>query len=209
MSAPSELPHSRSATERMLLREFVHRTNNELASAISAVSVAECRCGSFEAKEALASVRDRLISHANVQRYLQVPDYTTTIDLSDYLRQLCRAISQSKQASDGIELSVAIVPLKMSSDRCWLLGMIVFELITNAARHAFRQKARREIHLRVVASDTSLACSVTDNGECEEVRSPGGGIAIIEALAASLNATVDMQFGRSGSTAIVKVPIAG
>ncbi|WP_407154869.1 histidine kinase dimerization/phosphoacceptor domain -containing protein [Bradyrhizobium sp. STM 3557] len=194
--------------ERLLLREFVHRMNNEFASAISAIAAAERRCDSVDAKAAMASVRNRLIGHANVQQFLRMPDYTTTIDLAAYLHQLCRAISESKLAGEGIGLSLALFPLKMRSDRCWLLGMIVFELITNAARHAFRNKANREIRLTVILADRSIACSITDNGECDGGSSPGRGIAIVEALAATLKGTVDMQFGRSGSTITVNVPVA-
>ena len=37
----------------------------------------------------------------------------------------------------GIELELASRPLKLRSERCWKLGLIVSELITNSARHAF------------------------------------------------------------------------
>ncbi|MCP2216055.1 sensor histidine kinase [Bradyrhizobium elkanii] len=208
MSAVSEMPHKAGGTERLLLREFVHRMNNEFASAIGAVSVAECRCDSSEAKAVLASVRNRLTSHAYVQRSLQVPEYNTTIDLAPYLHQLCRAISESRLASAGIELSLSIFPVKMTSDRCWVLGLIVFELIANAARHAFGAGGGGEICLQLLSAGGSIACCITDNGSCAETWSPGRGTAIVEALVSSLDGTVDRRFGPDGSTTVVRLPIA-
>ena len=57
MSSLSQQLPGRGAAERLLLREFSHRINNELASAISLVSVAASRCTSNEARAALAAVR--------------------------------------------------------------------------------------------------------------------------------------------------------
>ncbi len=87
--------------ERLLLREISHRINNELASAISLVAVAASRCSSSDARAALAAVQDRLESFARVHHSLQMPEYTTTIDLAAYIHQLCRAISHSKIGRQG------------------------------------------------------------------------------------------------------------
>ncbi len=191
--------------ERLLLREFSHRINNELASAISLISVAAARSSSGEAKSALAVVQDRLQSYARVHHSLQMPEYSTTIEVTAYLHKLCRAISHSKLESNGIELSLSLYPVWMSSERCWLLGMIVFELITNAARHAFRDRPGT-IHLELLPSGTSVECRITDDGNSDANVSPGNGLRIIDALADSLQGTIDMQFGPQGTRSIVIFP---
>jgi two-component sensor histidine kinase len=138
MSSLSELlPYRGAATERLLLREFSHRVKDQLAAAINLVTVAAGRCDSSEARAVLVAVLDRLPSHALVHRSLQMPDYDTTVDVAAYLQQLCRAISRAELAGEGIELLLSINPLRIRADRCWLLGMIVFELIADAARHRF------------------------------------------------------------------------
>jgi two-component sensor histidine kinase len=205
MSSLSQQLPGRVAAERLLLREFSHRINNELASAISLVSVTASRCTSNEARAALAAVRDRLESFARVHHSLQMPEYTTTIDLAAYIHQLCRAISHSKLAGKGIELSLSIYPLSMSSERCWFLGMIVFELITNAARHAFHDKAG-SIHLEIWPAGTSIECCIADNGTSDANPSPRRGLSIVAALTSSLRGTVDMQFGPNGTRTVVNFP---
>ena len=201
-----QLPGSREA-ERLLLREISHRVNNELASAISLVSVTARRCNSNEARAALVTVQDRLESFARVQHSLQMPEYTTTIDLADYIRQLCRGISQSKLLDKGIELSLSICPLKISSERCWFLGMIVFELITNAARHAFDDHAG-SIRLEILPTGASIECCITDNGRSEASPAPGRGLSIVTAFAELLRGTIDMQFGPNGTRTIVIFPLS-
>jgi len=191
--------------ERLLLREMSHRINNELASAISLVSVSARRCNNSEARTALAAVQDRLESFARVHHCLQRPEYTTTIDLAVYIHHLCRGISHSKLADKGIELSLSIYPLRMSSERCWLLGMIVFELITNAARHVFDDEAG-SIHLEIWPAGASIECRIADNGTSDANPSPGRGLALVTALAGALCGTVDMQFGPNGTATVVSFP---
>jgi two-component sensor histidine kinase len=205
MSSLSEPVLGRGAVERLLLREFSHRINNELASAIGLVSVAANRCDSNEAKATLAAVRDRLQSFARVHHSLQMPEYTTTIDLTAYIYQLCRSISHSKLESKGIELSLSIYPLRMSSERSWFLGMIVFELITNSARHAFHDNPG-SIHLEVWREGTSIHCCIRDDGTSDANPSPGRGLSIVEALASGLDGRVDMQFGPNGTRTVVSFP---
>jgi two-component sensor histidine kinase len=201
----SGVPGRGAGIERLLLREFSHRINNELTSAISVISLAAKRCDDNEARTALAAVGGRLESFASVHHALQMPEYTTTIDVTAYIQQLCRAISNSKLAGKSIELSLSICPLRMSSDRGWFLGMIVSELITNAARHAFRDKAG-SIRLEVCPVGASIECCMTDNGMSTPNPSPGRGLAIVEALADGLHGTVDMQFGPMGTRTVVSFP---
>ena len=128
-----------SEVARLLFREFSHRinNNNEFASAIGVISVA-ARSANDEAKVALAAVQDQLQTYALVHHALRMPEHAGCVDATAYLRQLCRAISRSRLESKGIELLLVERTFRMHSERCWRLGLIVSELITNAERHAFR-----------------------------------------------------------------------
>jgi two-component sensor histidine kinase len=170
-----------SGEARLLLREFSHRINNEFASAIGALSIA-ARSANVEAKAALAAVQDRLQMYARVHHALQMPEHTGCIDAAAYLRQLCRAIS-----------------------RCWRLGLIVSELITNAERHAFRNGGGL-IRVELLPSLSFIECRVTDNGTSKANTRPRHGLKIVEALAKSLGGTIDQRFGPRGATAVLIFP---
>jgi two-component sensor histidine kinase len=199
-------PERNYRVEQLLLRELSHRVTNELASAISVISLAATRCSSEEAQRALVAVQDRLHSYARVQNSLQMPEYDVRIDATAYLRRLCQAISHSKLESKGIELLLADYPFEMSSERCRLLGMIVSELITNAARHAFRGDPG-SICVELLPSGTSAECRVTDDGTSDANIRPGQGFKIINALTESLHGTIDLQFGPQGSKAVLIFPL--
>ena len=141
----------------LLLREFSHRINNEFASAIGVISLAAARCESNAAKAALSAVQNQLHSYAKVHHALQMPEYSVFVDASAYLRQPCQALSCSKLESNGIELVFVSSPIQLSSERCWRLGLIVSELVTNAARHAFKDRSGT-VRVELLPSPSFLQC---------------------------------------------------
>jgi two-component sensor histidine kinase len=192
--------------ERLLLREFAHRISNEFASAISVISLAAARSANDEVKIALAAAQDRLQNYAQVHQALRIPEHGSLIDASSYLRQLCRAISRSRLDVKSIELVLVDRPLRMNSDRCWRLGMIVSELITNAARHAFGESGG-VIRVDLRPSQSFVECRVTDNGTAAANIRPGHGLGIVEALAEGLDGKIDQHFGPQGATTVVIFPV--
>jgi two-component sensor histidine kinase len=127
----------RNVEEQLLVGELTHRMNNEFAAAIAVVSLAAARSPHGEVRSALARVEARLHSYVQVNRCLQMPSQDTIVDASAHLRRLRQSISRSRLDYRGIELQFMGRPLQMNSERCWRLSMIISELITNAARHAF------------------------------------------------------------------------
>ena len=205
MSQQTVLTSGVSDEARLLLREFSHRINNEFASAIGVISIAAARSADDEAKVALAAVRDRLQNYALVHHALQLPKDVSCIDAAAYLRQLCWAISRSKLERNGIELRFVERTFRMNSERCWRLGLIVSELITNAERHAFRNGGG-SIRVELLPSLSFVECRVTDNGTAEANARPGHGLKIVQALAKSLGGTIDQRFGPQGATAVLIFP---
>lgn len=196
-----------SSEERVLLREITHRINNEFASAIQVVSFTAEKSPDRNVKAALAGVMEQLHNYARVHNALQMPVNNDRIDASAYLRGLCGSISRSKLENRNIELVLVEHPFQMSSERCWMLGMIVAELITNAVRHAFdRQGGTIEIECR--PSGGFVECRVSDNGSgsASNVR-PGSGLRIIESLAHALGAEFQFNFGQDGSEAVLMIPV--
>jgi two-component sensor histidine kinase len=193
-----------SEVARLLFREFSHRINNEFASAIGVISVA-ARSANDEAKVALAAVQDQLQTYALVHHALRMPEHAGCVDAAAYLRQLCRAISRSRLESRGIELLLVERTFRMHSERCWRLGLIVSELITNAERHAFRNGGGM-IRVELLPSLSFVECRVTDNGTGEANTYPGHGLKIVEALAKSLGGAIDQHFGPQGATAVLIFP---
>ena len=195
------------SNERVLLREITHRVNNEFASAIQVVSFTAAKSSDRNVKAALAGVMEKLHNYARVHHALQMPASDDRIDASAYLRSLCESISRSKLENSNIELVLVECPFQMGSERCWKMGMIVAELITNAVRHAFdAQGGRIEVECR--PSGAFIECRVSDNGAASsgDLR-PGSGLRIIKALAESLGADCEFDYGDAGSVAVLMIPV--
>ncbi|HWO35647.1 MAG TPA: sensor histidine kinase [Candidatus Acidoferrum sp.] len=196
-----------SPEEWLLVREYTHRVNNEFTSAISAISVAATRSASGEVKAALAAVIDRLENYVRADRALRMPEQATSIDAASYLRQLCLAISRSKLDFNNIKLVLVERPLVINSERCWRLGMIVSELIANAARHAFRERGGT-ITVELLSTMSFVECRITDDGTAATNIRPGHGFQIVRALTQGLNGKIRQHFGPEGSTSVLSFPYA-
>jgi two-component sensor histidine kinase len=196
----------RSVSEaNLLLHEFSHRMNNELASMIATLCIATARAKNDEAKAALNIVQDQLHGYAQVNQALRIPERSVRIDAAAYLRELCRAISRSKLDAKETELIFVDIPLQMNSERCWRLGLILSELITNAARHAFPHGGGI-IRVEILSLSSLVACRVTDNGNGNVIGRPGHGSQIVRALVESLDGTIDQHFGVRGAITTVIFP---
>jgi hypothetical protein len=108
--------------------------------------------------------------------------------------------------SRGIELLLVERPLQMDSARCWRLGMIISELITNSARHAFGNSGGK-ILVELLPHGAFAKCRVADNGRTAAKIRPGCGFTIVDALVAGLDGTIEWHFGLRGTLSVVTFPI--
>jgi two-component sensor histidine kinase len=200
-------PQLPSPDERVLLHELNHRINNEFAAAISAVSVAAARSSDRAVKAALCGVGELLHHYADVHRALQTPDHDTPVDAATYLHQLCVSISRSKLENREITLALSAQSLQLPAERCWRLEMILYELITNAARHAF-EGGGGEIRVAVRLDGAFVKCSVQDNGSAAPNMHPGRGLQIVDALSEALGGCFKQTFGPQGSRSLLVFPHA-
>jgi two-component sensor histidine kinase len=193
--------------ERLLLQELNHRISNEFTSAIDVMSRAAARSNNKEVKAALADATELMHHYADVHHALRMPEHDVRMDAAAYLRKLCLSISRSKLDRMKIELVLVASRLRLQSDRCWLLGMIVYELITNAARHAFAGGNGR-IRVELLRAGMFVECRVLDNGSAPINFHPGHGLKIVDELTKALDGRFDQKFGAGGSASILVFPIS-
>ena len=198
-------PQHSVSEDGLLLDEFMHRSNNEMAAAISAISVASRHSPNAESRLVLNTVKSRLESYALLQHTLRRPQYDTLIDASVYFRQLCQAIRDSRLAPTGITLEFVDRPCAMQSVLCWRLALVAYELICNAARHAF-QNGMGRIRLEMRVNGTMTECRVTDNGVGSPDILPGFGLSIVNAVATGIGGSLRHYSGPHGTTWLVNVP---
>lgn len=194
------------ANELTLLHELNHRVDNEFASAINLVAVAAVRSDNPEVKIALGNVVELLHEHASVLRSLKIPDDDALIDAAEYLGRLCFWMSQSKLDRMNIRLLFAADALLLQSGRCWQLGMMLYELVTNAARHACFDGRDGEIRVEFLRKDALVKCRVWDNGSASTGAKPGRGLRLLDDLSRSLGGRVYHSFGAEGAYCALAFP---
>jgi two-component sensor histidine kinase len=194
--------------ERVLLHELIHRINNEFSSLIGTVSRTAARSVNHQVKVALAHIIELLSYYAELHRVLQMPENDVHIDASAYLENLCLTIGRSKLARIRLDLVLTASPLRLPPERCWRLGMIVYELVTNAARHAFGN-GNGEIRVELSRAGRFVECRVADNGSAPAKIQRGRGLGIVDELVKGLDGRLDQRFGQNGSLSIVSLPYKG
>jgi two-component sensor histidine kinase len=190
------------------LIELVHRLTNELSAAVGLIDLASLRARTTDERQTLESVRESLASFARVHQALQAPRLRAQMDVRPYLRRLCDSIRTAKLQQRGVNLQYVDQTLLIDSEKCWKLGLIVFELITNSAKYAF-PTGSGTVKVEVCRVGQSVRCRVEDDGSSASSSvEPGTGLSIVNALARELGGTFHQRVGSRGSVSTVTFPIS-
>src|ERR1043165_672460 len=193
---------------RTLLDELNHRIKNEFASIINLISHKVVWTDNVEAKEELGSVVDLLHQHVEVHNILTIPDRDALVDAGEQVRRLGYAMSRSKLERMKIRLLLSIDAMPMEPERSWHLAMIVYELVTNAVRHACFDGREGEIKIKLMRAGSWVNCRVTDNGSGLGRIKPGRGLRIVRDLVTRLGGRrLDHTFAAAGTSFALDFPL--
>src|SRR5258705_2723514 len=191
--------------ESLLLRELNHRIKNELTSTIYAVSAKAVQSDSVAVKAALLDVVD--LQCADVHRAQRMPDQGQLTDSARYLQKLCFSITKYRLDRLAIRVLFSADDLRLEGERCWKLGLIVSELLTNVARHAQFDAGHPELRVELVLAGNVVKCRVSDNGSAHEPIRRGRGLAIVGELASSLGGRVHTSCAAEGYCFLLTLPL--
>ena len=189
--------------EGILLRELNHRVDHGIASAINLTSAAAVRAEGAEAKRALSDVVELLHGYGDMHRALALPEGEALIDAAIYIRRLGCALRRAMLDQMNIRLELATESLPIQPERCWRLGLIVHELVTNAARHACFDARAGTIRVKLARTGVLVNCVVLDNGARSEQGTAGRGPRISDDLAKALGGRVEHGFGTDFTSVVL------
>ena len=193
--------------ESLLLRELNHRIRNDLTSAVHTVSAKAVQSDSVAVKAALLDVADLLHQWGDVHQALHMPERGHLTDAATYLQRLCFAVTKHRLDRLAIRVLFSSGDLRLEGERCWKLGLIVSELLTNVARHAQFDAEHPELRVELMLAGNVVKCKVSDNGSAPEPIRRGRGLAIIGELASSLGGRVHTSCVAEGSYFLVTFPL--
>ncbi len=153
-------------TQHLLMRELEHRTKNNFAMVSSLLSMQQRDSASEEVKHALMSAAARVQSFAAIHETIYTSaKYSAEVSLAQYLEPLIRQLERG--LFDGRPVTVALKcdPVSVPRDRALAFGLIVNELVTNAAKHAFPEGREGQVTVEYRAEENAPWClSVSDDG---------------------------------------------
>ena len=196
-------PDPHPPQDGVLLRELHHRVDRGIDSAIEMVSAAVIRADGAEAKAALGDVVELLHGYAALHQTLATLKGEALQDAAAYIRKLGCAMRQSLLDRMGIRLALPAGPFPLQSKRCWLVGLIVHDLIANAAKHACFGARAGEIKVKLTRIGTVVNCVVLDNGSRSVRAALGREPQIGNDLAKGLGGRIEHGFGAEFTSVVL------
>jgi two-component sensor histidine kinase len=159
-----KLLDERNHKVEQLLREVHHRVKNNLQIVSSFINIQLDKVKDTSSRQALQDTSSRIMALAGLHQSIYRQDNLSQIQMDEYIRQLCGAISSN--LGGAVEIDYELQPLQLDIDQAIPVGLAVNELITNAIKHAFPAHKRGHIHIRLSGGNV-----------CElEVRDDGRGL---------------------------------
>jgi two-component sensor histidine kinase len=188
-----------------LVEEISHRVVNEYAEAIATLRLAAANAGNAQVGAALSKVASRLRAHADAHRALLAPAACGPVDLAGYIGQVCASMTEASLAPNGVRLLVDADEIWLEPGRSWRVGLIVAELVRNAAHHGL-DHGPGAIRVSIGEACGWVSCRVSDNGCLAGAPQLGRGRRLVEALAGELGGSVDWWFTSAGCHARLEIP---
>lgn len=150
----------------MLLNEMKHRIANSLALAVSMAHLQAGAMPQGDARRAVTNLAERISAVAQVHKGLYSALSVGSVALDTYLGALVRELERGYRDRKALTaISFESAPLSVTVDQAISLGVIVSELIGNAARFAYPGRAKGVVRVMVkpIADDDND--NDNDNGD--------------------------------------------
>ncbi len=179
----------------LLLKEIHHRVKNNLQIISSLLNLQFNNIPDQLVQDALSKSKDRINSMAMIHTKLYQSNNLASIDFGSYLDELVASIAQSYAYTSNIKYKLKHSDNIFDIDLAINLGLIVTELLTNAYKHAFKNREEGLIHIELTSKGNKHQLILADNGiglNDKSVLEESLGLEIVNALIQQINAKLDL-----------------
>jgi two-component sensor histidine kinase len=191
------------ADQFLLLREMHHRLANTLTILASVIRHEFAASSSPEVNHSLARCEARIVAFGKLNRALAVGGGGKRISLRCYVERLCAALSEALLGPFGIRCEVFADAGGFPAEMCQRLGLVISELVVNAAKHGFPARTNGVVRVEIRKENGSWVCIVADNGVGAQSTPGGVGSKIVEQLVAAMRGTLVQKSGPDGTAVVV------
>lgn len=191
----------------LVLRESHHRMKNTLTLLGASVRRDFTRAGGRDMSVAVDRLERRIVAFGRLYQLLSDNDDLATISVEAFFGDLCGALSEAVLEPAGVRCEASIESGTLPAWQCHRLALMLTELVTNAAKHAFPSKKGALIRIELASHQGSWLCTVTDNGVGATGPLQGAGSRILEGLARSIRARMQGEAGQGGTRVTIAMPL--
>jgi two-component sensor histidine kinase len=198
------------ARQAEMFDELNHRVKNNLA-VVSAMLAMQARASpSPEVRDHLAKAVDRIKTIADVHASLYRSGRRDEVEFAAYLNDLCARLGESVLDKARVGLQIHADPAVLPLDKAVALGVVVNELVTNAAKHAYPSPATGIIAVKLVWDGEELKLTVGDDGPGFSAEPPrsGLGMRLVRSLVQQMGAAFTVEH-HPGASFTIRIPGAG
>lgn len=190
----------------LVLRETHHRMKNTLTLLGATVRRDFMRGGAKGLPGAIDRFERRLVAFGRLYHLLSSDAGPVEMPAGTYFESLSGALSAAMLEPIGVRCEAAIEDGALPSAHCLRLGLLITELVTNAAKHAFPNRNGGLIRVEVQRREQDWCCTVTDNGVGAIGSLQGTGGRVLERLARSIQAEIHVEASPGGTVATIVMP---
>ena len=204
-----------AALERhqVLLKEMNHRVKNNLSMVASMLSLQGRDSASPELLDNLRAAANRIAAIGKLHDQLSFESDIERMDIGQYVVAICKDLDENVARCD-IVTDVA-GGIFVATNRAIAIALIVNELITNAAKYAYKNQVGGKILVKVLLDNTeTFSVSVRDEGaglapNFDLLNSKGLGMRIVNVFVNQLDANVVVRSHEPGTEFVISIPLDG
>ena len=195
---------------QVLLKEMNHRVKNSLMIVSSMLQLQASDVGEPALTRHLEEAAQRVSAVAKAHDQLFAGSDVERMDLGKYVEAICKDLDAS--VAHCVIRTEAQQNIEVATDRAISVALIVNELITNAAKYAYKDLSDGKIWITVAgAGSDKLSISVRDEGAglpagFDLNRPKGLGMRIIAAFVKQLGGTLAIHARNPGTEFVVTIP---
>jgi two-component sensor histidine kinase len=196
--------------QEILLQEGNHRVTNSLQLVSSMLSL-QAAAAEPAMREQLLEAVSRISAIARAHQRLYRTRQIRSLDLGEYLSDVCRDLDD---AAAHCDVTAAVAEgVQIATDRAIPISLLVTELITNAAKHAYGPGEPCQIWVTLERNGgDDIVIKVRDQGRgipkgFDYKKSKGLGMRIVSAFLTQLQASLRIEDRSPGTEFVLEIPL--
>ena len=190
----------------LAFRELHHRIANTLTVLRAGLRFELAHFTDPDLQKALRRHERQIMAVAELHRFFAANAGDNLISIGVYFETLCAVLGRSLLEPIGVHCQAFIEEGRLSAAKREHLGLIIAELVANAAKHAFHKVPDGRLRIELLHDGKQWSCTVSDDGIGMQRVSPGTGSQITDSLIEALGGRSTIRTGHHGTAVSVSFP---